>query len=210
MRVLVLCDDHWHPAPTARAGLAKLSNTGWEFDWIENAGDWSAERMAEFPLVLLSKSNDVSSTDWRPWVTPQVEQTFRDYVRRGKGLLVIHSGTAGYRETPILRALIGGVFVQHPPPCSVTLEFHDGHPLANARASFTITDEHYFMDCDQTQVGLFMTATSEHGTQPAGWTRHEGDGRVCVLTPGHSVSVWLHPAFQTVMRHALQWCGKQV
>ena len=47
MRALVLCDDYWHPAPVAREGLDALQAKGeFEFDWIEDAGEWSAERMS--------------------------------------------------------------------------------------------------------------------------------------------------------------------
>jgi type 1 glutamine amidotransferase len=55
---------------------------------------------------------------------------------------------------------------------------------------------------------VFMTTSSEHGTQPAGWTRTEGEGRVCVLSPGHNAEVWLHPSFQALLRSALLWCIK--
>jgi uncharacterized protein len=34
-------------------------------------------------------------------------------------------------------------------------------------------------------------------------------GRVGVLSPGHNVEVWLHPAFQTLIGNALRWCGHQ-
>ena len=48
-----------------------------------------------------------------------------------------------------------------------------------------------------------------HGTQPGGWTRQEGAGRVAVLTPGHNVEVWLHPSYQTLIGNALRWCARQ-
>jgi type 1 glutamine amidotransferase len=115
MRTLVICDDYWHPARVARAGLAPLEQRGFEFDWIEHAGEWSAERMAEYRLVVLTKSNNTSASDQSSWVTDQVEHAFRDYVRQGNGLLAIHSGTAGYTQAPVLRALLGGVFISHPP-----------------------------------------------------------------------------------------------
>ena len=35
----------------------------------------------------------------------------------------------------------------------------------------------------------------------------EGQGRVGVLTPGHNVEVWVHPAFQTLLRNTLHWCA---
>ena len=112
MRALVLCDDYWHPAITARTGLGGLGDCGFKFDWIENANAWSAERMAGYPLVIMAKSNHVSATDQRAWVTEEIQEAFLDYVRKGNGLLVVHSGTAGYHQMPVLRSLMGGVFIE--------------------------------------------------------------------------------------------------
>jgi type 1 glutamine amidotransferase len=207
MRTLVLCDDQWHPAATARAGLGALAGSGFEFDWIEDAGEWSAERMASYPLVVLTKANNVSSADHRPWVTEEAQQAFLEYVRAGNGLLVVHSGSAGYQQLPVLRGLLGGVFRLHPPQCQVTVEPRAGHPLTAGSAPFTLKDEHYFMDMDDTTVNLFLTTNSEHGAQPGGWTRSVGAGRVCVLTPGHNLEVWLHPAYQALLGNALRWCA---
>ncbi len=207
MRVLVLSDDRWHPAAVAREGLAPLAAQDFTFDWIENAADWSAERMAGYPLVLFVKSNNVSATDERPWMTEEVAAAFVDYVRRGNGLLVVHSGSAGYAEIPLFRALIGGVFNNHPPQCPVTVEPQFGHPLTVGSAPFTVTDEHYMMVLDDADADVFMITISQHGAQPGGWTRLEGAGRVCMLTPGHNVEVWLHPSFQALLGNALRWCA---
>lgn len=207
--ILVLCDDKWHPAAVARSGLAALGNGELSFDWIEDARDWSAQRMANYPLTLLVKANNVSSTDTTPWMTDHVQATFLDYVRRGNGLLAIHNGTAGYLDAGMLRGLLGGVFVRHPPQCPVTVEPRSGHPLTAGSAPFTLKDEHYFMALDDAEADLFLTTTSQYGTRAGGWTRNEGKGRVCVLTPGHNVEVWLHPAYQALIRNALRWCSEQ-
>jgi len=207
MNVLVLCDDYWHPACTPRAGLAPLNGAGYAFDFIEHAADWSAARMAAYPVVLLTKSNNISAADKTLWMTDDVQQAFVDYVRAGGGLLAVHSGTAEYQETPVLRRLLGGVFAHHPKQCPVTVEPLTGHPLTAGVEAFTVQDEHYFMDMDDVGVDLFLTASSQHGVQPAGWTRREGDGRVAVLTPGHNLEVWLEPAYQTLLHNALRWCA---
>jgi trehalose utilization protein len=209
MKVLVLCDDKWHPASNSRTGLAALGTDEWQFDFIENAREWSAERMAQYPLVLLTKSNQVSSVDHEPWLTPEVETAFLEFVRTGGGLLVVHSGTIGYREMPGLLGLIGGVFVQHPPQCEVTITPQGYHPITANVEPFTIRDEHYFMETDDPEAHYFLTTISEHGTQEGGWMRDEGKGRVCVLTPGHNVEVWLHPEFQTMLNNALHWCSEE-
>jgi uncharacterized protein len=208
MRVLVICDDYWHPARVVREGLGPLAGGDFEFDVIENAGDWSAERMAGYPVVLLAKSDNVSAADKRPWGTEKVQQAFVEYVRQGRGLLAVHSGTVAYHETPLLRTLLGGVFKRHPAQCPVTVEPRAGHPLTAGSAPFTVVDEHYFMELDDAEADLFMTTTSQHGTKVGGWTRVEGEGRVCVLSPGHNVEVWLHPSFQALLRNALRWCAK--
>lgn len=208
MRALVLSGDIWHPTRIARAGLERLKDCGFQFDWIEHADEWSVEQMLEYPLVVLVKSNHVSETDERPWVTDEIERVFLDYVHQGNGLLVVHSGLAGYGQMPIMRGLLGGTFIEHSDQCPVTVEPKEGHPLTIGSKPFTLTDEHYFVRVDDVQADVFITTVSEHGTQPGGWTRIEGEGRVCVLTPSHKGEGWLHSSFQTLLLNALRWCGK--
>ncbi len=208
MHALVLCDDIWHPARTIRMGLQPLEQAGMTFDWIEHAGAWSAERMVGCPVVILAKSNNMSSTDKTPWVTGEVEAAFLTYISAGNGLVAIHSGTAGYEKCTILRGILGGVFTSHPEQCPVTVEPVAGHPLSGRSAPFTLIDEHYMMALDDTRADVFLSTVSEHGRQPGGWTRSEGKGRVCVLTPGHNLEGWLHPAYQAVIQSALSWVGK--
>jgi type 1 glutamine amidotransferase len=206
MRILVLCDDYWHPAGVPREGLASLAGPDYTFDFIENAGDWSAERMAEYPVLLLIKSDNVSAKDQTPWMTDEAHAALADYVRGGHGLLAIHSGTVGGKDKAALRRLLGGTFDHHPEQCPVTVTPKAGHPLVAGVASFTQKDEHYFMSMEEGAViDVFLTSTSQHGEQPAGWTRCEGQGRVCVLTPGHNVEVWKDASFQQLLRGALEW-----
>jgi len=207
MQTLVLCDDTWHPAHVPREGLSTLKDKGFTFDWIEDAHEWSAARMSAYPLVILTKSNHVSSSDNSEWMTDDVQSALLDYVRKGNGLLAIHSGTADYQETRVIPNLLGGVFTHHPEQCEVTMEPKTNHPLTNGISRFTVKDEHYFMAMYDSQVDVFMTSHSEHGGQPAGWRRTEGPGRVAVLTPGHNLEVWLHPSYQALLLNALRWCG---
>lgn len=207
MRVLVICDDRWHPARVPREGLVPLNNEGFSFDFIERASDWSAEKMAEYPLVLFTKANNAAADDETPWVDEDVEKAFVNYVRGGGGLLVVHSGTAGYRETKALRALFGGVFTGHPKQCPVEVQPQQGHPLCRDSAAFELVDEHYFMELDDESADVFVQTQSEHGTQPGGWTRNEGRGKVCVLSPGHNVEVWLHPSYQALLKNAIHFCA---
>ena len=141
-------------------------------------------------------------------MTDEVQQAFVDYVEAGGGLLAVHSGTAEYRETPVLRRLLGGVFTHHPKQCPVTVTPLADHPLTAGAESFTLMDEHYFMEMDDVEVDLFLTTSSEHGEQRGGWAHEVGSGRVCVLTPGHNVEVWHDPSYQTLLKNGLRWCAQ--
>jgi type 1 glutamine amidotransferase len=208
-RVLVLCDDKWHPAHVVRGGIERLGTDDFHFDVIEDGREWSAERMGIYPLVLLAKLNHISAVDNSPWITPEVEEAFVDYVRAGGGLLAVHSGTCVI-ESPTLRRLIGGTFIKHPPQCEVTVTPQGYLPITLDVEPFTVKDEHYFMETDGPQALPFLTTPSEHGAQSGAWLREQDDGRVCVLTPGHNAEVWLHPEFQTLLRNGLLWCAKQL
>ena len=207
-QVLVLCDDKWHPADRVRAGLAALGTEEFAFEIVEDARAWSAARMGQFPLVLLTKANHVLATDETPWITPEVEAAFVDYVSAGGGLLAVHSGTI-VAELAELRRLLGGTFVHHPPRCEVTVTPQGYHPIVDDVEPFTLVDEHYFMEIDDLQAHHFLTTTSEHGAQSGGWLREEGDGRVCVLAPGHTAEVWQHREFLTLIRNGLRWSAKE-
>jgi type 1 glutamine amidotransferase len=208
MKILVLCGDAWHPPEIPRKGLEALVGMEFTFDYIEDARDWSPETLATYRLVILTKSDNVSVTDKTKWMTDPIQSAFFNYVQQGNGLLAIHSGTAEYEQKPVIRGLLGGVFLDHPEQCPVTVYPHPSHPLCTGVVSFTLKDEHYFMALDDSQADVFMYTSSVNGEQPGGWRREVGKGRVAVLTPGHNIEVWLHPSYQALLGNVLRWCGK--
>nr|WP_285855091.1 ThuA domain-containing protein [Paenibacillus cellulositrophicus] len=162
--------------------------------------------LTEYDLLILAKSNRVSAVKEQPWLTAQTGGLLERYISRGGGLLVLHSGTVGYRDIEDVRGLVGGVFHHHPEQCPVTVEPVQDTEITRGVQAFTLQDEHYFMDMtDLSDVNIFMVTRSEHGEQPGGWTRTEGEGRVCVLTPGHNLAVWLHLGYQQLLRQAMTW-----
>jgi type 1 glutamine amidotransferase len=200
VRVAVLCDDLYHPADVVRRGVEAVGIDRASFEFITDTSDWSANDFDRYDLILLSKANLRSAHDVTPWLTDEIQEAFIDFVERGGGLVVVHSGTCGFRDLPRFREFIGGGFIRHPDQCSVTMDFAG---ISEMIAPSFVFDEHYIMEMFGNDVDVFMTSTSVHGTQPAGWTRTQGAGRVCVLTPGHNLDVWHHPAFQRLLSDAI-------
>ena len=205
---LVFCGDPWHPADTVRRGLEAFSTKGLAFEFCEHDAACPWERLEKFAVAVLARANVVAGAKPEAWLKSDADHGFTKFVQRGGGLLVIHGGAARYENLPALNALIGGGFVRHPDPCLVTVEPRAGNFLTRDVKTFSTVDEHYFVRLDDVRAEVFLHAKSAHGGQPAGWARTAGTGRVCVLTPGHSLDVWLHPEFQKLLLNALDWTAK--
>jgi type 1 glutamine amidotransferase len=209
MKVLLVNDDLYHPGSVPEEGVRPLKAKGFLFDILSDGVEFSPEKLAGYPAVMLAKSDNRMAGDRSPWVTEDVRHALLGYVRDGGGLLVVHSGTAGFTGMQELHGLLGGLFMTHPKQLPIEFQPKAGHPLAEGVQAFTVSDEHYFMDMADEPVDVFLTSASRHGILPAGWARSEGSGRVCVLTPGHTLEVWLNPDFQQLLMNALNWCGRK-
>ncbi|OMF18889.1 hypothetical protein BK133_30200 [Paenibacillus sp. FSL H8-0548] len=208
MKIGVICDDYWHPGKNIIEGLKHLTRQGFQLDYNQHASEWSPSWMEQQDVIILAKSNQISATDQTPWLTEEIQHYFQSYVEQGNGLLVLHSGTVGYRNEPIFYELIGGVFEHHPEACPVAIAYTDQSALGGAAVQgFTVHDEHYFVETLEERIQVFMTSHSEYGIQPAGWLREKGEGRVCVLTPGHFLHVLQLPEYEIAIENALNWCG---
>jgi type 1 glutamine amidotransferase len=157
---------------------------------------------------MLSKSNNKSAADRSPWLDERKTATLIAYVERGGGLLAVHSGTAGYRESPAMHALLGGCFREHPERCPVEFAVTAAHPVVEGVGPFAAVDEHYRMDLCEPAPEILMTSAAGGVVEPACWIARRGAGRVCVVTPGHTEEVWRHPDFQRLLGNALSWCAR--
>ena len=224
MRVLLLCDDYWHPGQVPIEGIAPLGSRGFQFDIITDAKDFKPDILSSYALVLLCKCDETSQQDKTSWKTEAVQQAFIRYVENGGGLLLVHSGTVAGGHTEALDRLIGCRFVFHPDHCPVTVQPLKPHPVTAGVEMFCETDEHYRIEILAPDADILIASYSPaqgeagkyeedpyHNTtswiSAAGYVRSQGKGRVCVLTPGHNPDVWRNKHFQQTLVNALNWCA---
>lgn len=203
VRTAVFCNDTWHPAEKIRKGLSPLARGDFLFDWLETPEQWSQTPLRNHDFIVLAKGNTTAPGDQSPWLSPELENEFVQHVRNGKGIFVLHGGCC-YRDNAKLRAICGGAFLRHPPPSPLTTEPRIGHPLTDGVQKATFRDEHYEVIIDDPKAEIFLHTRSEHGVQPAGWTRLD-TGRVCALTPGHTDEAWKEPQFLRLIDNCLRW-----
>ncbi|MDR0321743.1 MAG: ThuA domain-containing protein [Treponema sp.] len=224
MKILLICDDYQHPGQVPIDGVAPLEQRGFQFDIITNANDFSGSSLAQYPVVLLCKCDEVSQTERTPWKTEDIQRTFIDYVEGGGGLLAVHSAVVSGKNTEALDKLLGCRFLKHPLAGPVTVQPVKPHPVTEGVGMFCETDEHYRLEILVEDIDILLASYSPpqgeeskyqkdwyHNSPAAicaaGFTRTQGRGRVCVLTPGHNLAVWLNAQFQQLLENALNWAG---
>ncbi|MDR1693059.1 MAG: ThuA domain-containing protein [Oscillospiraceae bacterium] len=222
MRVLLLCDDYWHPGQVPIDGVGPLKAEGFQFDIITDAKEFSTDMLRDYPAVLLSKCDETSAADGTPWKTEEVQRAFIGYVEGGGGLLAVHTALVAGKQTEALDRLIGSRFTFHPNGTPVLVQPLKPHPVTDGVGAFTEPDEQYRLEILASDIDV-LTASYAPGQGdeekyitepyhnapawlcPACYVRTQGKGRVCVLTPGHHLAVWHNPEYQKTLRNALQW-----
>lgn len=223
--VLVLCDDLWHPAEVIRAGMADLGNGFCRFEYMENPEMMlTLEEMRRYPVIINCKGNNINSANQTPWFQAGVTEAgpgeFRDYIAGGGSLISIHAGNS-FNEGDMSRKeecfagpckefirLLGNRFIGHPPHCKVNVHITcPEHPVMEGVEDFSVRDEHYRMELlDRGMEILFETTSEPGGKQAGGYVRHVGQGKICVITPGHTLQTWRNENFRRIILNAIKWC----
>ena len=210
MKILVICDDFYHHEEVIKPGLAFLKD---EYD-LTFATDMTEYSLADKPLadyqvVIVAKDMHTSKSNKESWLTEQVIKQFEDYANGKNGLIFLHAGAVLCKHSQVIKNISGCEFDTHPEQCPVEhIITAAAHPIADGAINFTEKDEHYFIDFTAKDADIFLESRSEHGTQPAGYTRiNNNSGRVCVLTPGHNLSVFENEQYKKIIKNAVKWCA---
>lgn len=216
MKVLWIYDDIWHPAEVIDRGLKSFPDrwNSYEIDRVCTAKDILTPGMLkEYPVILCAKGNAINAANSAPWfeegVTEVMPGDFREYIENGGGFVSLHASNTFMTETcPEMTGLIGCSYVSHPPRCLTKVYPVSDHPVNSGVAAFEERDEHYILDYNCKDMDVFLKSSSkEGGERIAGYTRQIGKGRLCALTPGHTLALWQNPNFQTLVMNAIDWCA---
>jgi type 1 glutamine amidotransferase len=210
-KVCAIVGDHYHdPEITVRA-LDRLPKRK-RFDFVihRERRRFPREAIENSAILLLARMGRLrpgKSEEF--WLSESDERFILDFIEQGGSLLALHAGAASYPPEGPLHALLHGRFLYHPPlhPAVRYVVPRQDRTITRRVESFTVEDEQYFVELDAgvTEI-LLVSQTREHGESPAGWAHESGEGRVCVLLPGHTEAAMLHPMMQRLLQNALDWC----
>jgi len=205
-KILFLAHDYWHALDIVKPMIPLLENDELEIQLTDHP-----QVFFDYTPDLLISCKDPIENDQIPtpvWWDETFSDLFLHRVREGMGAILFHAAVTDLPEDhPILKEAIRGTFVSHPKRCPVTLEPISVHPVLNGVTSFTLpdNDEQYIMNMN-TDTQIIAETISEHGRQPGIWAHTLDHGRICCLTPGHTVNNLTCEPFIQIMKNAIEWC----
>ena len=221
-RVLAIVGDAYHSAaPLDAALVGRLRKDGYQgvtiIDYNVPWNDFSS-----FDLIIMSREAHeyvrfFRERDSMPagktrelWITPAQEQKFEDYVKAGGRLLLYHDGFGFYPKGGAVSRLAKAYFIRHPAIVSINVSPTGKLPqLTEGITPFTVADEEYEVEMDESQTSVFMESRStEHGRFAQGWAHPYGKGKVAVFVPGHSPATINHPMVQRSIQNIVGWLVK--
>ena len=67
MRVLLICDDLWHPADVIERGLASMPPEEMEFDLVKTAKDILSEAFVQrYDVIVVCSGNAINASNSAP------------------------------------------------------------------------------------------------------------------------------------------------
>jgi len=177
-------------------------------------------RVSEDPEILATgivDRYDVLLLNYCNWEKPspskEALEGLVNFVRGGKGLVVIHFSSGAFPDWPEYEKLIGRVWdkvTTHDPYRTFHVEVVDReHPITRKLADFDISDELYFCLTGSPEVRILLTARSEvtKKDEPMGFVLQYGKGRVFHTPLGHDVKGLTAPGFVQLLRGACEWAA---
>ena len=163
----------------------------------------------QYDAVVLHAANSVV-----PLTEPQARESFRNYVKSGKGVVLIHSACAGRQDWPDFCQIVGRVFdpqmSKYDPqgPFRVTLT-NPRHPITNGLQSFDTVDELYTSLAGDRNIKILASARSKVDGKdyPIAFVYHYGKGRVFQCLLGHDVKAMQVPGVGELYRRGCAWAA---
>ena len=213
------------PIETTEHFRAFLESHGYEISVSDSPLIYAdREFMASVDLIVQCIESEINEASVRG-LTQAVES--------GTGFIGWHGGVlVGFTHSESYYQLVGGKFVAHPGKPEAlrtggetdyfirhTIEFTEqgkSDEITKGFSDFELTTEQYWLLTDPYMNVLATTTQSSVDgdpwkspvTSPAIWTRHWGEGRIFICSPGHNLDVVSHPTITQIIRNGALWATR--
>ncbi|MDD2600895.1 MAG: ThuA domain-containing protein [Kiritimatiellae bacterium] len=201
--------------------LVQEKYPAYKFDYSREYADLSGDNLKKYDAVVLNNTTHMNTKE-----NFALEYDLIDFVRAGKGLVVIHAGADNFYQAEAAAEMVGGLFDGHPWGAGGTWAFkldEPGHPINSTfpAPNFKWSDEIYqqkspYYNRSKLRV-LVSLDLSDKDTAAAGgqkredkdyavsWIRPYGRGRVFYTSFAHDQRAFLDGAVFGHIVNGLQY-----
>lgn len=210
LHVLILSGQNNHAwketTPTLKAILA-TSACHFVVDVTEHPEQGTAELFAKYDVLLSNWNAFGNKAVVKEWPEP-TRQAFLQFIRSGKGLVVVHAGGSSFYDWPDYQQVVGASWkigqTSHGKPHTFMVKSTPlAHPITQSLEPFTTTDELWIRPGIQPDAKILATAEE----QPIVLATNYGQGRSFTLLLGHSADFMATPGFQKLLVRGTEWAA---
>jgi len=219
VRVLLLSGQNNHDWTATTPELEAILGEGGRFavDVTEEPGALTARSLEPYDVVVSNWNAFGAGPGGAAW-SAETREAYLDFVRRGKGHVVVHAGSSSFDDWEDYRELTLATWRMEQTSHGPNHEFpvridDDAHPVTAGLEGFTTTDELWnrpgLVEGVRVLASSFSAADKE-GTgswEPAVLADRFGEGRSLTILLGHDVRAMGTPGFRALIRRAVEWAA---
>jgi len=208
IRVLIFSGQNNHKWQETTPKLKAILETSRRFavDVTEHPEQCDAATFAKYDVILSNWNTwtkTAAATNW-PDAT---RAAFLDFVRAGKGFVVVHAGSSSFTDWPEYQQIAGATWklgqTHHGKPHEFTVKPVAAHPITDGLQPFTTTDELWQKPGVEPTATVLATGEDE----PVALTTSFGKGHGFTLLLGHDADKMDTPGFQSLLVRGVEWAA---
>ncbi len=188
-----------------------------DVDVAEKPGLLTARSLEPYDVIVSNWNAfglDPCGSDW----PAETRDAYLDFVRQGKGHVVVHAGSASFPDWEDYRRLTLATWkngqTSHGPIHSFEVRIDDAaHPVTAGLEPFATVDELWMrpgIAAGAEALASSFSAADKSGTgswEPSVLAARFGKGRSLTILLGHDVQAMSNPGFRALLRRAVEWAA---
>ena len=219
IRVLLLSGQNNHDWKSTTPKLKAILEADGRFqvDIDETPGRLTARTLAPYDVILSNWNAFGRDPEKEAW-PEATRRAYLDFVRRGKGHVVVHAGSASFAEWKEYGELTLATWRKNQTAHGPRHEFpvrieNAAHPVAAGLKPFTSQDELWnrpALSDGAMVLASSYSASDKEGTgewEPTALAGRFGEGRSFTLLLGHDAEAMDNPGFQALLLRGIEWAA---
>jgi type 1 glutamine amidotransferase len=220
IRVLILSGQNNHDWKTTTPKLkAILEENGLSrIDILEDPAGMTGPGLEPYDVILSNWNAFGLDPNGAAW-PETARQAYLDFIRRGKGHVVVHAGSSSFPEWKEYGRLVLAGWkngqTSHGPKHEFRVRIDDlDHPVTAGLEPFNIADELWIKPGLEDRPSVLASSYSDPGSEGAGsWepavlAGRFGEGRTFTLLLGHDAEAMANPGFRALLRRGVEWAAR--